>query len=209
LGLLVMAVVIFYEAILRLKQPESVQSGPMIWVALAAIVLNSTIAWWLSAAAKKDLNIRSAYMHMLGDAAASLAVVLAGVVIAVTGAYIADPIVSIVFALLVLWSSWGILQESISILMESMPFGMDLQVVEQAVLRVAGVIEVHDVHIWALSSGLLAGSCHVVLQDQSLTSSEPIRQAVEECLAHDFNIAYCTIQIEARRCGEHAHFEHE
>lgn len=93
-GLAVMAVVIFWEAIQRLQTPEHVQSTPMIWVALLAIILNSGIAWWLASAAKEDLNIRSAYLHMLGDAAASLGVVIAGIIIAFTSWFIADPIVS-------------------------------------------------------------------------------------------------------------------
>src|SRR3989344_5670224 len=101
IGLVAMAIIIFWEAIQRLQTPEHVQSGPMIWVALLAIILNSGIAWWLSSSAKEDLNIRSAYLHMLGDAAASLGVVIAGIIIAFTAWYIADPVVSIIFALLV------------------------------------------------------------------------------------------------------------
>lgn len=205
LGLVVMAGVIFYEAVLRLRHPEAVQSGPMIWVALAAIVLNSAIAWWLSAAAKNDLNIRSAYMHMLGDAAASLGVVIAGIVIAMTGWFIADPIVSIIFALLVLWSSWGIFKESISILMESAPMGMDIKAVEKAVRGVAGVVEVHDLHVWTLSSGMIAGTCHLLVQADNLVHSDAIRREVAVLLAHDFAIHHSTIQLEAEHCGGHAH----
>jgi len=113
-GLVTMALVIFWEAIQRLQMPEYVQSTPMIWMALLAIILNSGIAWWLTSAAKDNLNIRSAYLHMLGDAAASLGVVIAGIIITLTSWFIADPIVSIIFALLVLWSSWSIFTESIA-----------------------------------------------------------------------------------------------
>src|SRR5664279_1257725 len=95
-GLVLMAGVIFWEAVHRLFAPEAVHSTPMIWTALIAIILNSGIAWWLFRAAKEDLNIRSAFQHMVGDAAASFGVVIAGIVIALTGAYIADPIVSII-----------------------------------------------------------------------------------------------------------------
>lgn len=134
-GLAIMAVVIFWEAIQRLQTPEHVQSGPMIWVALLAIVLNSGIAWWLASAAKEDLNVRSAYLHMLGDAAASLGVVIAGIIIAFTSLFIADPIVSMVFALLVLWSSWSIFTESIQMLLEGIPVGMELNKVESAIRK--------------------------------------------------------------------------
>lgn len=204
-GLVVMAGVIFYEAILRLAKPEHVQSAPMIWVALAAIVLNSGIAWWLHASAKSDLNIRSAYMHMLGDAAASLGVVIAGVIIWFTGAYIADPIVSIIFALLVLWSSWGILHESVQILLEATPVGMDLSKVELAIGAVTGVVNVHDLHVWTVSSGLIAGTLHLQVAEQSVRKSQQIVHVVSEMLEHKFNISHSTIQVEVDDCGGHEH----
>jgi len=204
-GLVVMAVAIFWEAVVRLKSPEAVQSGPMIWVALAAIVLNSGIAWWLSSAAKNDLNIRSAYMHMVGDAAASFGVVIAGIVIALTGAFIADPIVSIVFAALVLWSSWGILTEAINVLLESTPSGLDLTKIEASIRSVEGVIDTHDLHVWTVSSGLVASTLHIVVAEQHVSSSQQIQQKVAHVLEHDFNISHNTIQVEIDDCGGHAH----
>ena len=207
-GLVVMAGAIFWEALLRLKTPEAVQSGPMIWVALLAIILNSGIAWWLSRAAKEDLNIRGAYLHMLGDAAASFGVVIAGIVIAFTGAYIADPIVSMVFAGLVLWSSWSILSESIHVLLEATPVGLDLAKVEQAIRGVAGVLDAHDLHVWTVSSGLIAGSCHIVVADQTVSHGQRILQNVAHMLEHDFKINHCTIQVEAEDCGGHEHAAH-
>ncbi len=208
-GLVIMAVVIFYEAIGRLRAPEQVQSGPMIWVALAAIVLNSGIAWWLSAAAKNDLNIKSAYMHMLGDAAASICVVIAGIIIMLTGAYIADPIVSIIFALLVLWSSWGILHESVQILLEATPVGLDLAEVEQAVRSVAGVTSVHDLHVWTVASGLIASTCHIQVAEQSVSDSQKIVHELNELLKHQFNISHSTVQVEVDDCGGHNHQRHD
>ena len=207
-GLVVMAGAIFWEALLRLKAPEAVQSGPMIWVALLAIILNSGIAWWLSRAAKEDLNIRGAYLHMLGDAAASFGVVIAGIIIAFTGAYIADPIVSMVFAGLVLWSSWSILSESIHVLLEATPVGLDLAKVEQAIRGVAGVLDAHDLHVWTVSSGLIAGSCHIVVADQTVSHGQRILQNVAHMLEHDFKINHCTIQVEAEDCGGHEHAAH-
>ena len=204
-GLVVMAIAIFWEAVLRLKSPEAVQSGPMIWVALAAIVLNSVIAWWLSSAAKDDLNIRSAYMHMLGDAAASFGVVIAGIIIALTSAFIADPIVSIVFAALVLWSSWGILNEAINVLLESTPSDLDLTKVEQSIRSVAGVLDMHDLHVWTVSSGLVASTLHIVVAEQNVSSSQQIQQKVAHVLEHDFNISHSTIQVEIDDCGGHEH----
>ena len=204
-GLVVMAVVIFWEAIQRLQTPEQVQSGPMIWVALLAIVLNSGIAWWLASAAKEDLNIRSAYLHMLGDAAASLGVVIAGIIIALTSWFIADPIVSIIFALLVLWSSWSIFTESVQMLLEGTPVGMELNKVESAIRNVDGVLDVHDLHIWTISSGLIACSCHILVADQSVSGGQKILKEVAHELEHDFKISHMTIQIEVEDCGGHDH----
>ena len=209
LGLLVMAGFIFYEAILRLKNPEHVQSMPMIWVALVAILLNSGIAWWLHSAAKNDLNIKSAYMHMLGDAAASFGVVLAGIIIYFTQAYIADPIVSIIFALLVLWSSWSILHESIQVLLEATPARLDLEQVKLAVSQVPGVVNMHDLHVWTVSSGFIAGTCHIKVAEQSVSEGQKIVHDVNEVMLHQFNIRHCTIQLEAYDCGGHSHDSHE
>lgn len=205
IGLAIMAIVIFWEALQRLQTPEHVQSGPMIWVALLAIVLNVGIAWWLASAAKADLNIRSAYMHMLGDAAASLGVVIAGVIIALTSWFVADPIVSIVFAMLVLWSSWGIFTESVQMLLEGTPVGMELSHVDAAIRGVQGVLDTHDLHVWTISSGLVVCSCHIVVAEQSVSGGQKILQEVAHMLAHDFSIAHTTIQIEVEDCGGHEH----
>jgi len=204
-GLVVMAGVIFWEAVHRLNAPEQVQSGTMIWVALLAIILNSGIAWWLSRAAKEDLNIRGAYLHMVGDAAASFGVVIAGIIIALTSAYIADPIVSIIFAALVLWSSWTILTESIYVLLEAAPVGLDLEKVRQAIRAVSGVLDAHDLHVWTVSSSLIAGSCHIVVADQSVSNGQQILQNVVHMLEHDFKIGHTTIQVEVDGCGGHEH----
>ena len=204
-GLVVMATVIFWEAILRLQAPEHVQSGPMIWVALLAIVLNAGIAWWLASAAKEDLNIRSAYLHMLGDAAASMGVVIAGIIIALTSLYIADPIVSIIFALLVLWSSWSIVTESIQMLLEGIPVGMELNKVESAIRNVEGVLNLHDLHVWTVSSGIIACTCHILVAEQSVSGGQKILNDVAHMLEHDFKISHSTIQIEVEDCGGHGH----
>jgi cobalt-zinc-cadmium efflux system protein len=204
-GLVVMAGVIFWEASHRLFVPEAVQSAPMIWTALIAIMLNSGIAWWLFKAAKEDLNIKSAFQHMVGDAAASFGVVIAGIIIALTGAYIADPIVSIIFAALVLWSSWSILTETVSVLLEATPVGLDLAKVEQAICGVTGVLYTHDLHIWTISSGLIASSCHIVVAEQSVTDSQQILQDVAHMLEHEFKVGHSTIQVEVENCGGHEH----
>src|SRR5260370_6554669 len=138
-ALVVIALLIFWEAISRLRQPEPVHSLPMIAVALIAILMNTVISLWLRKAAKHDLNVRSAYMHMVGDAVSAVGVVIAGIVVAFAGASIADPVVSLLIVLLILWSSWGILKESVNVLLEGIPDGMEIEPVERTIGTVAGV----------------------------------------------------------------------
>jgi len=199
-ALVVIALFVFWEAVSRLRQPEPVQSKPMIIVALIAILLNTVISLWLRKAAKDDLNVRSAYMHMVGDAVSAVGVVIAGVVVAFTGASIADPLVSILIGLLILWSSWGILKESINVLLEGIPEGMDMWSVEKTISDVHGVLAVHDLHVWTVGSGMICCSCHITVEEQSVRSGENVLREVTKKLAHDFRIAHTTIQVEVGGC---------
>jgi len=199
-ALVVIALFVFSEAISRLRQPEPVHSKPMIIVALIAILLNTAISLWLRKAAKNDLNVRSAYMHMLGDAVSAVGVVIAGVVVAFTGASIADPIVSILIGLLILWSSWGILKESVNVLLEGIPEGMEMWSVEQTIKGVHGVLAVHDLHVWTVGSGMICCSCHITVEEQSVRSGENVLRSVTKKLEHDFGISHTTIQIEVGGC---------
>lgn len=199
-ALVVIALFVFWEATSRLRHPEPVQSKPMIIVALIAILLNTVISLWLRKAAKDDLNVRSAYMHMVGDAVSAVGVVIAGIVVAFTGASIADPVVSILIGLLILWSSWGILKESVNVLLEGIPEGMDMWSVEQTINDVHGVLAVHDLHVWTVGSGMTCCSCHITVEEQSVRSGENVLREVTKKLEHDFGIAHTTIQVEVGGC---------
>jgi cobalt-zinc-cadmium efflux system protein len=199
-SLVVIALLIFWEASTRLRHPESVQSAPMIVVALIAILMNTVISFWLKSAAKKDLNVRGAYMHMLGDAISAAGVVVAGLVVAFTGTSIADPIVSLLIGILILWSSWGILKESVNVLLEGIPEGMDMAKVEETIGGVHGVLAVHDLHVWTVGSGMVCCSCHVMVNEQSVRSGENVLRVVTEQLEHNFGIAHTTIQVEVEGC---------
>ena len=201
-SLVVIALLIFWEAISRLRHPEPVRSTPMIIVALVAVLMNTLISLWLRSAARRDLNVRSAYLHMLGDAVSAAGVAAAGVVVAFTGASIADPLVSILIALLILWSSWTILKESVNVLLEAIPEGLNMEAVEQAISGVAGVEAVHDLHVWTVGSGIIACSCHITVEEQSVRSGQNVLRAVAEELEHDFGITHTTIQVEAEGCEE-------
>ena len=199
-SLVVIALLIFWAAIDRLRHPEPVQSVPMIVVALTAILMNTVISFWLRSAAKKDLNVRSAYMHMLGDAISAAGVVVAGVIVAFTGASIADPVVSILIGILILWSSWGILKASFNVLLEAIPEGMNIVEVEQTIGSVHGVLAVHDLHVWTVGSSMVCCSCHVMVDEQSVRSGENVLRAVTEELEQHFGIAHTTIQVEVEGC---------
>jgi cobalt-zinc-cadmium efflux system protein len=199
-SLVVMALVIFYEAAQRLWAPEPVHSGPMIGVALAAVLLNGAISLWLRGEARHDLNLRSAYLHMLGDAVSALGVVVAGVVVALTGATLADPIASLLIGVLILWSAWGILAEAVNILLEGAPAHVDMAALEQHVRGVPGVLGVHDLHVWAVSSGIVACSCHILVAEQSVRSGQQVLRAVAEVLRRRFGVAHSTIQVEVEGC---------
>ncbi len=201
-SLVVIALLIFWEAIFRLRHPEPVRSTPMIIVALVAVVMNTLISLWLRNAARKDLNVRSAYLHMLGDAISAAGVVAAGVIVAFTGAPIADPLVSILIGLLILWSSWSILKESVNVLLEGIPKGLNMEAVERAICGVAGVEAVHDLHVWTVGSGIVACSCHITVEEQSVRSGQNVLRAVAEELEDDFGITHTTIQVEAEGCEE-------
>ena len=199
-SLVVIALLVFWEAIDRLRHPQPVHSTPMIIVAVIAILMNTVISLWLRGAAKRDLNVRSAYVHMLGDAVAAAGVVAAGLVVAFTGASIADPLVSILIGILILWSSWGILKESVNVLLEAIPAGMNMDEVERTIANVRGVLAVHDLHVWTVGSGMICCSCHVMVNEQSVRSGENVLRAVTEELEHNFGIAHTTIQVEVEGC---------
>lgn len=200
LSLVVIALLIFWEAASRFRHPEPVQSTPMIVVAFIAILLNTVISLWLRKAAKKDLNIRSAYMHMLGDAISAAGVVVAGIVVAFTGTTIADPIVSVLIGILILWSSWDVLKESVNVLLETAPKGLDVKTVEKTINDLEGVIAIHDLHVWTVGSGMIACSCHIIVEEQSVRSGQDVLRTVAKHLEHNFEITHTTIQVEAEGC---------
>lgn len=219
MSLVVIAFLIAYEAVTRLMHPEPVHGAVMIGVAAAAVMINMTIAMWLQHGASHDLNVRSAYLHMIGDAASACAVIAAGVVVAVSHNPMADPVVSFVIAALILWSSWGILKDSINVLLEASPAGMDMVAVQQSISDVSGVLDVHDLHVWTVGPGVVACSCHILVAEQAISSGQQVLRAVVAQLDRQFHINHTTVQVEVEGCEandmyckiarfEHAHIGH-
>ncbi|HEY8747818.1 MAG TPA: cation diffusion facilitator family transporter [Tepidisphaeraceae bacterium] len=199
-SLVVISVFIAWEAVQRLLHPQPVHGGVMIIVAGTAVAINVLIAFWLQRHAEHDLNVRSAYLHMLGDAASAAAVIVAGIIVLATGNTIADPIVSFIIAALILWSSWGILHESVNVLLEATPAGMDMCAVEQTIAKVDGVLDVHDLHVWTVGPGVVACSCHVTVAEQTISSGQQVLRGVVAELHKGFNINHTTVQVEVEGC---------
>jgi len=150
--------------------------------------------------AKHDMNIRSAYLHMVGDAVSALGVVLAGVVVLITQSTLADPVVSLMIAALILYSSYDVLRESTTVLLEGTPTSMDMPGVIAAIKGVTGVLDVHDLHVWMVGPGVIACSCHIVVAEQSVREGQQVLRAVAHGLEHEFGITHTTIQVEVEGC---------
>jgi cobalt-zinc-cadmium efflux system protein len=200
LSLVAIGLVIGWEATVRIRQPEPASGAMMIGVAGVAIVLNLAIGLWLHQGAKNDLNIRSAYLHMLGDAVSALGVVVAGVLVAVSHWTLADPIVSLLIAAMILYSSYGILRESGTILLEGTPVGTDMPSLIATIQNVGGVLDVHDLHVWMVGPGVIACSCHIVVAEQSIRDGQQVLRAVVHDLEHHFHITHTTVQVEVEGC---------
>src|SRR5262249_47747003 len=151
--------------------PHAVDSRTMLFVAVAALLLNTAITWWLHNEGREDLNIRSAVMHMLGDAATSIGIIAAALLIARTGESFWDPAVSILVGIVILWSSFGILREAVNLLLEGTPAGVDPDEVTRAIAAEDGILGVHHLHIWALGSSRRALSAHLIVGDIPLKTT--------------------------------------
>ena len=200
ISLVVIALVIGWEAIGRIREPEVTNGVVMIGAAAAAVVVNGLIGAWLHSGSKDDLNIRSAYLHMLGDAVSACGVVIAGVLVATTHSVLADSLVSLLIAGLILYSSYGILRESATVLLEGTPPGVDMPAVIATIETVPGVLNVHDLHVWMVGPGVIACSCHIVVAEQSIREGQQVLRTVVQEIEHRFRITHTTVQIEVEGC---------
>jgi cobalt-zinc-cadmium efflux system protein len=168
--LVLIALGIFYEAYRRFINPPEVKADILIWVGLAAVAVNLVTALLVRRGSKNDLNLKSAFLHLMGDVLSTVGAVIAGVIIRFTGLNWLDPLVSVLIGLLILWNAWGILRESLEILMESTPAGMDLEALQRDMLAVEGVRGVHDLHVWSITSQMRYLSAHIVSDDINVCS---------------------------------------
>lgn len=203
-ALFVIAGFIVYEAVGRMAAPPEVSGGPMMAIAAVGLIANLASAWALmrQGDVENNVNMRSAYLHVLGDALGSVGAIAAGVLMWAFGWYIADPIISIVVSVLILRSAWLVISQTVHVLMEGTPAGIDHDEVRSALLTLAGVRDVHDLHIWTITSGLDSFSCHILVEEG--VQCQDVLQRAISLIEGRFGIGHATIQVEsgAIRHGE-------
>ena len=195
-----MAIGIFYEAWSRVLEPQEVKSLPMFIIALIGLVMNLFAASALHQHSHDDLNVRSAFLHVVGDAAASVGVIAGGIVMYFTSWYIVDAIISIGIGFVIFWGSWRVLREASHILLEGVPRGMSVQEVVDSIQTVEGVNAVHHLNIWTICSHILALSAHVDMVPEFKEKSAEVLRTIEEMLMERFHISHTTLQVECTRC---------
>jgi len=199
LTLVLISFYIWYEAFHRLLNPVDVHAGLMIWVAAAGVAMNGGIALLLMRG-HRDINMRSAIIHEIGDTLSTAAVIVGGIAIAVTGQRWIDPALSVGIGVMILWSSIGIIRESLNILLEGIPSGMELDRIDSSIRAIPGVNDVHDLHVWSIGSDTHSLSCHVSIADMRASESENLLRQIREELGSRFHIHHTTIQFEYAVC---------
>jgi cobalt-zinc-cadmium efflux system protein len=192
--LIVLSLLICFEAYQRLRAPEQVRGWTLIWISSGGLIVNLISAWLLSRGHKENLNVRGAFLHVMGDLFGSVAAIGAGVLILWRGWTWADPLFGVVISLLIIYSAWRLVADSVNVLLEGAPSHINAAAVEQAMRTVAGVRAVHDLHIWTITSDRHALTAHVVVNDAS--ESCRVLRELRDLLAGQFGLAHSTIQIE-------------
>jgi cobalt-zinc-cadmium efflux system protein len=194
--LFLMAGWIVYEAYERIMEPPEVSSGMMILIAVIGLFANILSAYFLmkQGNAEGNVNVKSAYLHVIGDALGSVGAIIAGMLMMLFNWYIADPIISVIVAILILRSAWGVLKTTIHILMEGTPITINQDEVKEALLSIEGVKDIHDLHIWTITSGLDSLTCHLLIENEG-NEQHILQQAIHQ-IENKFGINHTTIQIE-------------
>ncbi len=199
--LVLISIYIMYQAYLRMIHPQPVEGQLMLIVAIIGLVANVAGAFILFKHSHASLNIRGAYLHIVGDALSSIGVVIGGIIIIYAGWYLIDPILSIVISMIIIYGSWSLVRESVNILLESVPSHIDIDTVTAELEQVKGVREAYHIHIWAITSGVYSMSAHVLIDDQLISGCRNIIDEIRELLSKKFKILHSTIQIECDRCN--------
>jgi cobalt-zinc-cadmium efflux system protein len=188
--------VIAHEAYHRFHNPPDLLTGPMFWVAVAGLLANLGSAWILKSSHKHEhtLNVKGAYLHVLADCWGSVGVIVAAIVVSTTGYKQADPLASVLICGLILYSSWGLIKESLIVLLEATPSHVDVAKINGVLTSISGVVGIHDLHVWTITSGFDALSCHVTVEEG--THGYDVLKRIQDILRDSFGIKHTTIQIE-------------
>ena len=195
------SVYIVYEASQRLFNPETVTGLVVVWIAGVGVIGNGFSAWLLHKDARHSLNIRGAFLHMVGDLLTSVAVLVGGMVLIFKPWYWLDPVLSLLIVYFILKNCWGILKEAGGILMNATPTGIDIEEIKETLEQIPGVYGVHYLHAWNLSSSSIAFSCHIVVLDQPVSQTETLARTIRETLLNRFGIDHPVLQFETSQCG--------
>ena len=198
--LVLIAFGIFHEAWGRFFSSPPVASDVLMSVGTAAFLVNLLTAWMVSHGSEHDLNLHSAFLHLLGDVFSTVGAIAVGVGIWLTGKFWLDPAVSVLIGLLILWNAWTILRETLTILLESTPADIDMSQIVRDILSVKGVLGVHDLHVWSISRSLKMLSAHVVIEDISISQATVIQRNIRVAMHGNYGVAHCTLQMECEGC---------
>jgi cobalt-zinc-cadmium efflux system protein len=199
--LVLISLYIIYEAYFRIMHPQPVHGTLMLVIAVIGFVANIMGAAVLMKHRHANLNIHGAFLHIMGDAAVSVGVIIGGIVIINTGWYLIDPILSILISCVIIYGSWQLLRESVNILLESAPAHININTVAEEIAKISGVKEAYHIHLWTITSGVYALSAHVLIDDQPLSGSRELINEIRSLLSREFNVIHSTIQLECERCG--------
>jgi len=198
--LLLVSFYIFYEAYHRFLDPPLIHTPLMLLVATIGLIANLTAVLLLRGVSRRNLNIKAAFWHIVGDTISSVGVIIAAVIISVTGWYLADPIIAVFIGCIILWGAVRLVSESVDILLEAVPRHIRVDKVIETIKNVSGVEDVHDIHIWTITSGMYTMSAHLRIEDQKVSRSAEIVKTVNQNLARYFNIRHTTLQLECESC---------
>lgn len=198
--LILLAFWIFYEAYQRFLDPPQIQTSLMLVVATIGLIANLIGIMLLKRASQSNLNIKAALWHIIGDTISSVGVIVAAIIILITEWYIADPIIAVFIGVIILWGAVRIVRESADILLEAVPSHVKTSKVIETLKNISGVKDVHDIHIWTITSGMHALSAHLLIEDQTVSRSAEIVEAVNHDLSQHYNITHTTLQLECESC---------
>lgn len=194
--LALIALGVFYEAYQRFLSPPEIRAGILVGVGLVAVLMNLLTALLVRRGSEFDLNLRSAFLHLLGDVASTGGAVIAGIAIYFTRADWLDPLASVFIGLLIIYNAWGIVRESVEILLESAPRDVDMDVMVADILQIPGVLGVHDLHVWSLSKNLRTMSAHIVTEDIPISTGAGIQSEVNRLVGRRYHVVHATLQLE-------------